>query len=248
MSIKNLKQDWEDMAELDPLWAILSVPEKQYNKWNVDEFFDTGKIEVQRLFSEIKNFDNPKNFKRVLDFGCGVGRITRAFANKFEECVGVDISYKMIQLAKKMNSSFTNCRFVLNEKADLKIFDNNYFDMIYASIVLQHISDTNIIKSYISEFVRILVPGGLLVFQLPSYIPQNMRIQIGAMEFSDLRQKGQDAKFLYEKRKLNPIKMNFIPQEIVLSLLKSKNTKILKVKHDGMAGDGIQSKTYFVSK
>jgi len=190
----------------------------------------------------------PINFKRALDFGCGVGRLTRAFSNKFKESIGVDISNKMISLAKELNSSFKNCKFIINDKPDLKIFNDNYFDMIYTSIVLQHISDTSITKSYLIEFIRILMPGGLLVFQIPSYIPPHMRVQTGAMEFTNLRRKGEDAKFLYEKRKLNPIKMNFIPEAEVLSLLNSQKAKILKIKDDGMAGPEIESRTYYVTK
>jgi len=48
----------------------------------------------------------------------------------------------------------------VNEKTNLKIFGDDYFDMIYSIIVLQHISDPQIIKSYISEFARILAKDG----------------------------------------------------------------------------------------
>jgi len=133
MSIRDLHQDWEDMAELDPFWAILSVPEKQYGKWNEDEFFKTGEIEVERLYQNIASLGYQINFKRTLDFGCGVGRLTRAFSRRFEESVGVDISTKMISLARELNSSFTNCEFIVNEKPDLKIFEDEHFDLIFSS-------------------------------------------------------------------------------------------------------------------
>ncbi|MDH3611074.1 MAG: class I SAM-dependent methyltransferase [Nitrosopumilus sp.] len=248
MSIKDLQRDWEDMAELDPLWAIISVPEKQYKKWDIEEFFKTGEIEIERLFTIINKLGNPKNYHRALDFGCGVGRLTRALSKKFEESIGVDISSKMISLANEMNSSYVNCKFQLNENSNLKIFENDYFDLIYSIIVLQHISDPEITKSYISEFVRILNKDGLLVFQIPSYIPPSMRIQTGAMEFSNLRRGGEDSKFLYEKRKLNPIRMNFLPEAEVIRILMKQKAKILEIKNDGMAGSEIESRTYYITK
>jgi ubiquinone/menaquinone biosynthesis C-methylase UbiE len=236
------------MAELDPLWAIISVPEKQYKNWNVDEFFKTGEIEIERLSIEMDRLSYPKKFFKALDFGCGVGRLTRALSKKFEESIGVDISKKMLSLARDMNKEFTNCKFELNEESNLKIFDNDYFDLIYSVIVLQHISNPEITKSYISEFVRVLSKGGLLVFQVPSYIPPNMRIQTGAMEFSNLRKKGEDSKFLYEKRKLNPIRMNFLPEIEVIQAIEKMGGKILEIKHDNLAGKETESRTYFVTK
>jgi len=248
LSIKDLQRDWEDMAELDPLWAIISVPEKQYKKWDIEEFFKTGEIEIQRLSTLIDKYGYPKEFHRALDFGCGVGRLTRALSKKFDESIGVDISNKMISMAKEMNSKYPNCKFQINEESNLKIFEDGYFDLIYSIIVLQHISDPEITKSYIAEFVRVLAKDGLLVFQIPSYIPPNLRIQTGAMEFSELRKKGEDSKFLYEKRRLNPIRMNYLPESEVTEILIKNKAKVLEIKNDGMAGTEIESRTYYVTK
>jgi len=248
MSINDLKRDWEDMAELDPLWAILSVPDKKFGKWNIDEFFLTGIREIERILKEGARLGYPLKHEKALDFGCGVGRLTRALADKFTECYGVDISEKMIKKALELNGHIANCKFIVNESDNLRIFQDNYFDLIYTSIVLQHISDIEITKSYISEFIRVLDKDGLLVFQLPSYIPPERRIQTGAKEFSELRKKGVDARFLYEVRKLNPIRMNFVPEDDVIAILKKKGAKILEIQKDLMAGSELDSRIYYVTK
>ena len=49
----------------------------------------------------------------------------------------------------------------------LRIFDSDSFAFVYSSIVLQHL-EPRYQKRYLSEFIRVLAPGGLLVFQLPS--------------------------------------------------------------------------------
>ena len=44
-------------------------------------------------------------------------------------------------------------------------------------IVLQHVPDREAIESYVREFCRVLRPGGLAVFPLPSHIPAIFRLQ-----------------------------------------------------------------------
>jgi ubiquinone/menaquinone biosynthesis C-methylase UbiE len=69
------------------------------------------------------------------------------------------------QAAEKLNAS-SNSDFVLNDRVDLSVFTNGSFDFIYSSIVLQHIPRPYAM-GYISEFCRLLAPGGLVVFQVP---------------------------------------------------------------------------------
>jgi len=245
---KDLKRDWEDLAELDPYWAILSVPEKQYSKWDVDEFFLTGQEDINRMLTHAAKLGYPSKHEFALDFGCGVGRLTRALSREFTQCYGVDISENMITKAIELNTKFTNCKFITNDKENLQIFKDNYFDMIYSTIVLQHMPTKSMIKSYISEFVRILKEKGLLVFQVPSHIP-NLEISLSeAGKFNDLRKKGFSAEFLYREKKLHPIRMNCVPDEEVVSLLKEQSAKILEIQKDSMSGPQIQSRTYYVTK
>jgi hypothetical protein len=49
MTLDRLKQQWEDLAEMDPFWAIITDPARQFGKWDVDEFFETGKHEARDL-------------------------------------------------------------------------------------------------------------------------------------------------------------------------------------------------------
>ena len=82
----------------------------------------------------------------VLDFGCGVGRLTRVFAQHFERVIGVDISDGMVAKAKKLHALFPNCQFLVNQYEDLRIFPDNYFDMVYSGFVLQHIPSKRLIR------------------------------------------------------------------------------------------------------
>ena len=103
MDLRELAQDWEEFAKTDPLWAILISREKRGNKWRIEDFFKTGLDEVNGIMREVESMNLKIGHGRALDFGCGVGRLTRALANYFDEVSGVDISEPMIQLAEKYN-------------------------------------------------------------------------------------------------------------------------------------------------
>lgn len=74
----------------------------------------------------------------VLDVGCGIGRVERYLAPYCKEIFGVDISRRMIKIAKK-NRRHRNVHFIKNNGRDLSIFENNKFDFIFSILVLQHL-------------------------------------------------------------------------------------------------------------
>jgi ubiquinone/menaquinone biosynthesis C-methylase UbiE len=104
---------------------------------------------------------------RALDFGCGVGRLTQALGDHYEEVEGIDIAPSMVSLAARHNRHGERCRYRVNAASDLTVFASGTFDLVYSNIVLQHM-EPRFSKPYIAEFVRLLRPGGVTIFQLPS--------------------------------------------------------------------------------
>lgn len=165
-SLRKLQENWEGFAQADPLWAICVDPLKRDRKWNKEEFFTTGKLEIGRVMTYLRSLGViPDASSVALDFGCGVGRLTQALAGLFRECWGVDISPTMIHLAQEFNRN-PQCHFHLNETGDLRNLADDHFEFIYSSIVLQHIPRRHV-EGYLREFIRVLKPGGVLVFQVP---------------------------------------------------------------------------------
>ena len=242
------KQDWEELGDLDPLWAILSDPNKKYGKWDLDEFFATGETEIGGLMKKASAWELPKERVRALDFGCGAGRLTRALGQRFEECYGIDISESMIAHAKKLNSDVSGCRFEVNDKPHLQRFETDTLDLVYTRLVLQHIPQKDIIEAYIRDFVRILKPGGLLFFQLPSRIPFRKKLQPRRRAYSFLKALGCSESFLYNRLGLFPMFMNAIPSEEIQALIQSSGGRILHVENDDSAGPIIESSSYYVTK
>lgn len=163
-SFSSYVTDWEKNAGKDPYWAILT---KQDGLWENDIFFQTGTKEIDTLLKYIKENQIPVPFRGVaLDFGCGIGRLTVALADYFDQVTGIDISAKMIEKAKKIHSS-DKLQFVANPHPNLDIFPNQSFDFIYSNIVFQHIPKKNQI-SYLKDFSRIIKSKGWIIVQIPS--------------------------------------------------------------------------------
>src|SRR5262245_31636893 len=106
---------------------------------SADEFFATGAGEISGALDVARELGLPVRYGRALDFGCGVGRLTRALAARFESCVGVDVSPKMVDAARRLNDGVPNVEFVVNRDPDLRAFATGSFDLVYSSIVLQHL-------------------------------------------------------------------------------------------------------------
>ncbi len=248
MSLIKLKQDWEQLGHIDPYFAVLSDPKLKYGKWDINEFFKKGYCEIEGVLQHAVKLRYPSGRELALDFGCGVGRCTRALSEYFKQCYGVDVAQEMIARAEELNRSISNCKFIVNCEEHLRIFPDNYFDMIYTNLVLQHLSNKSMIKSYICEFIRVLKESGLLVFQLPSYIPLRRRFQIRTRLYSLLRMLHFNERFAYQRLKLHPIRMNFIPAKEVITFLNETGAKVLEVQSRLIPGQAIQDRTYYVTK
>jgi ubiquinone/menaquinone biosynthesis C-methylase UbiE len=198
------KQEWEELASVDPLWAILTGPEYRGGRWELSEFFDTGEAEISQVLRLADDLGEPVRRERALDFGCGVGRLSRALSMRFRECVGLDISEGMVKLAEELNEDRPNCRFVVNAAPDLEQFDSGSFDLVYSALVLQHMPSEEMVEAYVGEFLRVLRPGGLAIFQMLSHIPLVLRLQPRRRLYAVLRTVGLSEQFLLMRMKLTP--------------------------------------------
>jgi len=114
----------------------------------------------QRTKAYNKNLTNissllEKNKKAIiLDLGCDNGIWTKKIAEKIQtnNTFGIDIVKDKVEKAKKLGIKVTLSD--LNKKFPFK---DNFFDVIHANQVIEHLNDTD---SFVSEIYRILKPGG----------------------------------------------------------------------------------------
>jgi SAM-dependent methyltransferase len=163
MDIQEAHQNWTRIGEDDPMWAVLTDPEKKGGKWSEEQFFQTGRDEISLEMKKLKESGVTIQPGTALDFGCGLGRLSQALSNYFSAVDGVDISASMIEQAQLFNKAPGKVRYHLNLKADLSTFPSGTYDFIFTRICLQHIPPQHQL-CYISEFMRVLKPGGVADF------------------------------------------------------------------------------------
>lgn len=249
MNLKNTERHWRALGKGNPLLAILTYKDKRHHGWKESEFFETGKREVENVFKHVKDLGLEFLNDRALDFGCGVGRLTQAISPNFKETHGVDISEPMITLANKYNEFGERCKYHLNTDNDMKIFTDNYFDFILSKITLQHM-EPRYAKNYIKEFVRILKPGGVLFFQLPTEPVEKTPKQTRTKAFFKKSIPKPALNFYYNfKRLYNPvIEMHGTPESEVVKFLVENGGKIVKIGKNQDAGEKWLSLDYSVTK
>jgi ubiquinone/menaquinone biosynthesis C-methylase UbiE len=232
MSLEELQRSFDRLGRIDPFWAILSHPDKRGNKWRAGEFFDTGEREIKDLMEHVESLGVRISRRKALDFGCGVGRLTQALARYFGEVHGVDIAPSMIELANRYNRYGDRCKYHLNNSDSLQLFADDSFDLIYSYITLQHIRP-QYSKGYIREFVRVLAPSGLLLFQLPSGRVNANRIKERVTKaMPTLLRIYRRIRFGYGSL----ISMHGIDRQEVITILERSGARIIEVSEEKGSG------------
>jgi len=117
-------------------------------------------------------FNNPAFFefvgdlsgKTVLDAGCGEGYNTRLFARSGARMTGVDISERMIELARREEQREPlGIRYEVASFSDLSLFGDASFDAVVSSMALMDGPD---FEGAVHEIYRVLRPGGELMFSI----------------------------------------------------------------------------------
>jgi ubiquinone/menaquinone biosynthesis C-methylase UbiE len=237
--LDRLQGAWDAAGKDDPFWSVLSVPNKQKNRWDVQQFLQTGVEEINRVMADVGRLGMDGSRRRALDFGCGPGRLTQALTAHFEQVDGVDISPSMIALAEQLNLHSNRCHYHVNEADDLRRFADQTFDLVYSSITLQHVGQANA-RSYLKEFIRVLVPGGLLIFQLPGRKTGRFR-QVKRLvpapvlgAYRRLRYHGHPA-----------ANMHGMPRDEVVGFCEANGVKVVEVQPNQEAGPGWESFRYY---
>ncbi len=231
------QQDWENLAQLNPGWAILTTDkQKKRSQWDSAEFFATGEKDITQFLIYVKNLGVGLGTGKALDFGCGVGRLTRALAKHFDKVYGVDISSTMLAMAKNIHQDNPRIVFSQNTNENLSCFDSEKFDSVCSLITLQHIPDKKIIQTYLREFIRILKLGGILYFQLPS-VPgfskiKSILLQIRGKIYYLLTSLGIPKEFCFRRLRIMPfMHMNHLPKNEVEAIFGGQ-AKILQTYDD----------------
>jgi ubiquinone/menaquinone biosynthesis C-methylase UbiE len=111
---------------------------------------------------------------RVLDLGCGWGRMLKPVMDRGAHAIGLDISEEMLALSEKhLRKNGYTPHLVRGDGTRLPFRDNT-FDMVYSFLVLQHLSKENG-REIFNEVKRILKSSGVAYIRVPGrFAPENL--------------------------------------------------------------------------
>jgi SAM-dependent methyltransferase len=171
-----MRRDWNRRARENARHYVVTGQ----SQWSDEEFYSSGELTLkEEILNDLTNICQGKDPKeiRVLEIGCGAGRVTRALAGFFGEVWAVDISGEMVKQAREACAGVPNVHVVKNNGKDLHAVSSPFrvrmgleqpleFDFAFSFMVFQHIPSRKIIENYVREAHRLLRPGGLFKFQV----------------------------------------------------------------------------------
>src|SRR5687768_13461792 len=130
-----MRSFWDRKARENPMWFIHSALD--YDQPDVDEFCHSGTRALHETLNPFGRSIGPAD--RVLEIGCGIGRITRAIALQAGSVVGLDVSPEMLLRAQAELADLPHVTFFQGTGDGLDGLADGDFDVVYSFIVFQHI-------------------------------------------------------------------------------------------------------------
>lgn len=236
--LHHIQSSWEHLGATEPHWSVLTSDKfkQEHIANNEDAFYQTGKPNVESLWqSLLRNGIDPTALKTCLEYGCGLGRVTRWLAERFDQVYGYDISRAHLAGAGDYlrRKEFKNV--VLRHVAtpsDVALLEKT--DLVYSVIVLQH-NPPPIIAMIVRGLLMSLNPGGIAYFQVPTY------------------QRGyyfSCTGYLTDFSGKKDMEMHVLPQAEVFNIADQADAQVLEVFEDNWTGivNGGRSNTFIIRK
>jgi len=172
--LERMRRDWNARASENAEYYVRTPDESGTS------FDESGRISYEeeiQPFLDLLLDGKPPAECRMVEIGCGVGRMTRWAAQHFGEVHGLDISQEMLARARERLRDCANVTLHLGSGADLAGLPEAYFDLAFSYIVFQHIPSREIIEAYVRDAVRVLRPGGAFRFQVSGWSQWDYRRQ-----------------------------------------------------------------------
>ena len=163
--LEKMRREWDERARENARYYVATGKQE----WTDEEFFRSGESHVrEQILNDMINIcqDRDPQSMRILEIGCGAGRVTRALARVFGRVDAVDVSGEMIARARQALRECPNVSLHQNNGIDLTPLPDQTFDFAFSSIVFQHIPSKAVIENYVREVWRVLRSGALFKFQV----------------------------------------------------------------------------------
>ena len=230
----HVNESWQHLGETDPYWSVLTSPQYrgQPSQEDIARFFATGAGDVKRLQATLARLGIALDGNGTcIEYGCGLGRVTRHLAPHFARTIGVDISAAHLKLARELADAegIGGIEWLHLDAID-RLAALPEADFIYSMIVLQH-NPPPVIEKILLAFARLLKPGGIAYFQVPTYrVDYEFRL----------------AEYLRDQVGCKQMEMHAFPQARVFEIFAEAGVVPLSVVEDGATGNrrGERSNTF----
>jgi len=139
---------------------LLELVKKNYEEI-ADKFNETRKKHLEPLWSELVNLARQiKDDSKVLDVGCGNGRLLEAFKDKEVKYLGVDSSEKLIELAR---SRFPKFQFTVGDILELGKIPEINFNFVFCVAVLHHLPGTDLRVAALKQLKNKIISDGKII-------------------------------------------------------------------------------------
>jgi len=212
--VERVRRTWRGLGESKPHWSVLS--QKEFLPDNIDATRDTfhrsGAADLELVLATIRRAGRDSTeFSTVHEYGCGLGRITNHLAAAFEKVIGCDISAPHLNLAREHSAAIGVSNIEYRE-----------IDLWFSLIVLQH-NPPPVIFTILRHMLAALRPGGLAIFQVPTYaVGYRFKVR----------------EYLEKSKDTKSMEMHVLPQRAIFDLIRQSNCQLLEIIEDGWVGDG----------
>jgi SAM-dependent methyltransferase len=157
-----MRDFWDERAREDAFHFVDN--REPYRHADEGRFWREGERDLDTLLGSLGLAVEPGD--RVLDVGCGIGRLTRVLASRAAHVTALDVSPEMLALAQEHNADLGTVEWVLGDGETLAGIEDASLDAVVSHVVLQHIPSAKVQLGYVAEFGRVLRPGGWAAFGL----------------------------------------------------------------------------------
>ena len=158
---------WANTAAESPFAGVLpTLPDEKTQRRIAGKAGNEALVEAHTLARAFKNLyeDHVGPFTestRVLDYGCGWGRITRFFLKDVARgnLWGIDCNVDLISFCRESNPW---SRFELNDPLPPTDLADDHFDLAFSYSIFTHLRE-DVHLAWLEELRRVVRPGGLLI-------------------------------------------------------------------------------------
>lgn len=216
--LERIGRAWGALGETEPHWSVLTDERFRGERLagNLASFMASGETSAKTMAAMLARHGvTPESHPRLVEFGCGVGRVTLPLARRFGQVTGCDVSPGHLAVARAAAEQAGLGRIAWWQVRVEALLPPAPWDIWYSHLVLQH-NPPPLVRHILRQAFAGLAPGGVALFQVPTHI-RGYRFVV-----ADYLARAGDG----------GMEMHALPQEAVFALAAEAGLQVLEVRDD----------------